>query len=372
MNIFKNYFKIVNAHKFGILLYTAIFAFIAFINIQANPASPDSFVEKRAKIAFFDEAQNQLSQGLKSYLEEIGEIADLTMDQAEDALFINSIQAIIKVPKDYTIDCTIEYKAAPGATSDFIVQQKVNQYLKTVSIYQQTGFSIDESLSKAKHSLAQEADIEIYKSSLGNQNQRFSTAFFNGLNYVLVAQVIIVIGLVTRTFYEQTLLKRNQVASLSKLRFNLEIILGHVVMSLLIWLIYVLMSYFIFKDTIALDRWWLYVFNSFIFLLSTMALGYLMTRIFATPEAASGGSNVISLGTSFFSGAFVPQSMLPAATLAIGKLTPSFYYVRNNDELISNPNMQLMYQNWGILLGFTVLFLALAILIKPRAISKEQ
>lgn len=372
MNIFKNYFKIVKVHKYSILLYSAIFIGIAFINSQATSSSSATFTAMKPTIAYFDESKNELSKGLESYLKTIADVVSISPQQAEDDLFFSYIQAIVTVESNFDLNDYVEYKSAPGATSDFLVQQKLNQYLRTVKVYHQSGFSTTESIAKAQATLVKEAEVNLFQSDTDVTQKQYAAFFFNGLNYVLMAQIIIVIGLVTRTFYEETLLKRNEVSSISKVRFNLELIAGHVTMSLLIWLSYMVLSWFFFRNTLTLDTWGLFVLNSSLFLLSIMALAFLMTRVFTTPEAASGGSNVISLGSSFFAGAFVPQSMLPPATLAIGRLLPSFYYIANNDQFVTNPNMNLVYQNWFILIGFTAVFLILAIFIKPKPIRKER
>lgn len=43
---------------------------------------------------------------------------------------------------------------------------------------------------------------------------------------------------------------------------------------------------------------------------------------------------VVSLGSSFLAGAFVPQALLGDAVLSFARILPSYWYVKANDSLV--------------------------------------
>ena len=76
--------------------------------------------------------------------------------------------------------------------------------------------------------------------------------------------------------------------------------------------------------------------------------------------------NIITLGASFLAGAFVPQELLSETTLNISKILPSYYYVSNNNMIVSNPTLQIMLPNALVMLVFSAVFVILSIVIKPK------
>ena len=372
MIIFKNYFKMVRAHKWSILVYSILFGLVSLINAQIATPVSTIFESYQPKIAYFDQANTPLSMGLETYLNEIGDVVALSEEQAEDQLFIGLIQAKVNVDSNFTYGDTIEYKAAAGDYGDVLVQQNINQFLKTAEIYHEADMTDQEVIDATLATMRQEVEVSLLDQNNQTDHLLMPTTYFNFLNYVLMAQVIIVIGVISRAYNAETILKRQQISPKTKWSFNLPLVAGHVVMSVLIWLGYMVLMLILFVRTVELDILLWYALNSFIFLLSVMALGFLLSRLFTSPETASGVSNVVSLATSFFGGAFVPQSMLPALTLVLGRLFPTFYYIENNNQMLSGPQWSLIYQNWLIMSVFTVAFILVSIVIKPKPIRKKS
>jgi len=93
-------------------------------------------------------------------------------------------------------------------------------------------------------------------------------------------------------------------------------------------------------------------------------------------NAISAVSNVVSLGTCFISGVFVPQELLGETVLKIASFTPTYWYVKSNNTIANIPNMQMIntlpiFINILIIIGFTLTFLAISlVLVKQKRIGQ--
>lgn len=85
-------------------------------------------------------------------------------------------------------------------------------------------------------------------------------------------------------------------------------------------------------------------------------------------EAQNGIVNVIALGFSFICGAFVPQQLLGSFVLGIARLLPSYWFIKNNDEIILLSKFDWnsfspIVMRMVVLLGFAILFFLITNLV---------
>jgi len=87
--------------------------------------------------------------------------------------------------------------------------------------------------------------------------------------------------------------------------------------------------------------------------------------------AINGIVNVISLGSSFLCGAFVPMEWLPDSVLKIAHCLPTYYYISTNEALktleeFNFEKLKPLITNMAIMFGFAVLFIILTNIVSKR------
>lgn len=82
----------------------------------------------------------------------------------------------------------------------------------------------------------------------------------------------------------------------------------------------------------------------------------------------SAAANVFSLGTCFISGVFVPQALLGKTVLTIASFTPTYWYVKSNNDIANMVNFKIeklmpIFVNMLIIIGFAVAVLAVTLVV---------
>lgn len=115
---------------------------------------------------------------------------------------------------------------------------------------------------------------------------------------------------------------------------------------------------------------WLWL-NGLVFTIAVLSISYLVGLLTKNRNAQSAIANVVSLGFSFLSGAFVPQELLSDKVLTIASFNPTYWYVKANNAIgkLSNFNFDnlssiLIYML--IELGFAIAIFSVALVISKQ------
>lgn len=364
MKVFKNYFKIAWAHKTAIILYTIIFAFI--MSFSTRGTKEDTYKSIDVKIYLKDNANTSLSKALCDYLKTCTKPMDMDESLVEDKLFYAIISCAIEIPKNFDQTKEVLFKAAPDEMYGMSVKEKVNIYLSQVAAYEAAGFSEEDAIKYTKEDLDKKFDVEIKEGSVDTKRDN-SWVFFNFLNYVLLAQTIIVVATIVKVYKKKPILMRNLVSPMPRTKINFEMVLGHIVTGLFLWLLYMIIFVIMYKYDFTKTHVNLMMLNSFIFTITVVTMSVMIASLIKDENAVQGVMNVVSLGSSFLCGAFVPQELLGDTALMLGRIFPGFYYIQSNNMLMEKPEFSTMLPNVLIMVGFAVLFIVVSIVAKPKA-----
>lgn len=365
MKIFKNYLKIVNKHKMTIGLYFIIFFIVVLGVAQSAKTESKQFEAYKPKIYFENKSESLVSKKLEEVLKEYTIFSEETdKDIVKDELSYQMISAIVIIPEDFAISKKISVQKAANTRTGFLVEQTINNYLNKVNSYIKADFEEEKALILASEDIKKTVNVEYLKkqdvSDYGIQS------YFNMLNYTIMSQVILVVTMLMAAFNKKQIADRNNISPMSKTRFVIELTLGHVVVSFLIWLSYIIVFIIMWPDAMKLKATYMMMGNSLFLTIITTTLGILLSNLVTTDGAIQGVMNVVSLGSSFLSGAFVPQEFMNKTILNFSKVFPSYYYVRNNSLIATDYKNPEIIRNAIIMLVFMIVFIALNILIKSR------
>lgn len=377
MTVFKAFLKILEKHKVMLLINLGILLFISALNSRSYEV-PTDFESIRPDILIINHDENgELSKDLTEYMYEYCDKADVEEDAEaiQDAFFYRIIQYVMIIPENYSEDFVagkepkIEIKSTRNHYAS-IANMNLKKYLHKAKIYQPVAESSKELVELVRDTVDIETNVEF--AQIQNTGSRdLITAYFNFLNYSILSATVYSIGMVVASFREENVKKRTIVSPTSYRKFNKSLILSNGVFAIVIWLFYILLAFIFFRDKLLDNNGLLLIINSFVFNLSAIGLAFLITNVVSDKEGINGLANVISLGASFLSGAFVPAYLLPDLAINISKFTPSFYYINSNmiiKDLIrfDMETLRPVFINMGIIIGFTIAFIVISNIISKR------
>lgn len=370
MIVFRNYFKIVRGHLKAIILYALIFILlVVFSNKSSNDGS--KYIKARADIYIEDLDNSDLSRAFIDHLGRENNILDLKGKNIDDNLFYQIITVYIKIPKDFEKTRQVEIKTSPLDSYSIYVKDSINLFLDQIESYEKSGFDTKDAIRLTEEDFNKNVEVSLEntsKSSLGENVLNY----FNFLSYAFLNQIILVVSLISLTYKEKSIANRNSVAPISKLRENLEILLGNFVFAIMSWAVYIIL-FIVLNGMRAIDESFkLLLINSLVFVLVTVSLAVFISNVVDKGGVVTAVMNVFSLGSSFLAGVFVPQSLLSHKALTIGKMFPSFYYVANNELIFYNFDKDIYFKNIIVLVGFGIILAILNLAIDRVKIKRLE
>lgn len=380
MQVYRVFFKIIRKNLTQILIY--IFLFLFFAIFLANTASSQintDFSETKINIAFINNDSNsKLVDGLKDYLGKNAYLVNIENDpeKLQDALFFRKIEYIVNVPEGFTEgllkgeDVKIEKTIVPNSASGMYMDSIINKYINTAKTYVSTLENVTqpELVNYINEDLTQKTKVEILSGKLEGSKNEKCIYYYNYLAYSLFAVLILGVSTVMMVFSNSDLKKRNYCSPIKLKNMNFQMVLGNISFAILTWFIIIIASFIMYGSYMFTGQGLLFLLNSFIFTLAALSISFLIGNLLNSKGAISAASNVISLGTCFISGVFVPQVLLGNTVLTIASFTPNYWYVKSNHAIASlvNYNMESLAPILGnmlIVLGFAAAFLAVTLVV---------
>lgn len=372
MIVFKTILKILNKLKGMLILYTFMLVMITFINQTSN--NETSFLESKPSIAIVNEDDSLITNDFIDYMDKHCIIKNLAPKNIDDALFYRSINMVVYIPKDFgenllSNNVTLEYKASGDEASSY-TKMLIEKYIKTVLIYKDY-YSDEELIKHVNNLLKLDANVEV-KTKLETSKLERMTRYFNFLNYALLAGSVYCISMILASIKEEKVKKRTIISSFDYKKYD-RIVLGTLSIVIFgIWLLYMLLSIILFKNTIFTSNGLAYILNSFVFTIASLCIGYLIGNITQNKNAIAGIINVVALGSSFLCGCFVPVEYMPDYALKIAHIFPTYYYVSNNEIIKTieafNPTLiKSLLKN-----GFAIVLFSLLFILLTNYISKKK
>ncbi len=377
MTVFKTFLKILNKNKFIIILYTLFLIFFGGFNMQTSESNIN-FVASKPDIMIvnYDEEKG-ITKDLIKYMEENSNVVDLknNEDAINDALFYRDVNYVVYIPKNYNKDFMdgknpeIEIKSTGDYQSSF-AEMLLSRYIKVANIYQKSINSEEELISKINETLSKKSEVEI-TSKLDTNILSKATFYYNFANYSIMACLIYVICLILASFKDIKIQKRTIISSTNYKTLNRKILLSNSLFSIILWMIYVVLSFILVGDIMFSIHGIFYLINSFVFTICATTIALFIGNIVSNKNTISGIVNVIALGSSFLCGAFVPMEWLPDGVIKIAHILPSYYYISNNEvlktlELINLNTIKPILLNIIIVLSFSIMFIILTNIVSKR------
>lgn len=367
MIVFKTILKILNKLKGLIILYTIMLISVTLVNQTSG--NVDSFEEVKPSVIIVnnDKSKNGVTNHFIKYLENHMEVKDIDTSNEEkidDALFYRDVSLVVYIPDGFgddlldSKDVSVEYKISGDKGSSY-GKMLVQNYFDSFNIYNNY-YDGDELFDRLDNALNVDVNVEV-KSKIDSNSLSRMARFFNFLNYAILAGCVYSISMILASLKSENVRKRTIVSSYDYKKYNRIVLEACSIVIIGMWLLYMILALIIFKDLfISMNGLW-YVINSFVFSLCSLCIGFLIGNITQNKGAISGIVNVVSLGSSFLCGCFVPFEFMPDYVIKIAHIFPTYYFVINNEALKVMDNFSLnsvspLIFNMGIVLIFGVCF----------------
>lgn len=378
MIVFKTILKILNRLKGMLILYTVMLISITMIN-QTADSNITNFEESKPDMLIVNkDSDNIVTNSFINYINKHAEIKNIDINDEEkinDAIFYRDVNYVIYIPENFGENILngeepiIEYKSSGDQYATYS-EMLIEKYIKTILIYREY-YEGEELINKVSDVIENNVNIEL-KTILDTSELNAMTRYFNFLNYAFLAGCVYCISMILSSIKEDNVRKRTIISSYNYKKYNGVVLLSNAIVIFIMWVLYIILSFILFKDLMISLNGLAYIINSFIFAICSLTVGFLIGNITQNKNAIGGIVNVVALGTSFLCGCFVPFQYMPDYVLKIAHIFPTYYYVSNN-ELIKTMEVFNFNTIKPLLInGTLVCFFSLIFIIITNYISKKK
>ena len=377
MTVFSTILKILNKLKGMLILYTVMLVAITTIN-QTSGNKVTNFEESKPDMLIVNnDSKNVITDGFVDYIKKHANIKDIdtsNQDKINDAIFYRDVNFVIYIPENFGKDLkegkepSLKYKETGDEYAAYS-RMLVEKYIKTVKTYKDY-YSGRQLIEKVNNIVENDTKVQV-KSSLDTSKMSTMTAYFNFLNYALLAGCVYCITMILASLKQENVRKRTIVSSFNYRKYNIIVLFSNAIVIVAMWILYMILSLILFKDTMFTANGLAFVLNSLVFALCGLSIGFLIGNITTNKAAIGGIVNVVALGTSFLCGCFVPFEYMPDYVLKIAHILPTYYFVANNQliktiESFNIDTLKPIFINVGVVLAFTIVFVILSNYISKK------
>ena len=370
MTVFKAFLKVLLKYKGTIILYSMILIIFGAINMSTSDNNVNFEDSKPDVLIVNSDKGNKISDNLVKYISDNSNINNDLKGENEinDALFYRNINYVIYIPKGYGNDIMsgknpeIDIKST-GDYQASLAEMMLKRYIQMQNVYKMNESSEDEFIKLINNNLSKDVNIEV-TSKLDTTKLFNASTYFSFASYSIMAVIIFIVCLVLSSFKEKNVNKRTIVSSMNYKKYNNGLLLASFGYSFILWVFFIILGIIMLGDIMFKSRGLVYMLNSFVFTFCCLTIALFISTLVTNKNAVNGIVNVVSLGSSFLCGAFVPAAWLPNSVLTFAHILPTYWYINSNDllktmEVIDFTSLQPIFINMLVVLGFSILFIIL-------------
>lgn len=383
MPVYNLCMKITKKNIPSLLIYIIVFLVVSFImatSVSKSIKEQEGFLRVKTNIAFINEEESPLIEGLKDELGKVANFVELPdeTEALQDALFFRRIVYILRIPQGFTQgfingeNMSLEKTIVPDSYSSAYIDLSIEKYLNTARLYIQhmNDITQEELVSYLNENLSKETNVEIPYSEL-KIDLNYSNYFFNYLAYSLLSILILGMSALMISYNDRDLKRRTGCSPLSDTASNLQFILANLTFATVSWLIMTIFCFIIDAENILTLNTFYFIISSFIFAFCGSGMGFLIGSVAKGNEAISAITNVVVLGSCFLSGVFVPAEFLGSTALKIASFMPTYWYVKANNQIAQLIHFDSAYikpilSDMAIVFCFGIAFFALSLVVRKN------
>ena len=375
MTTYRAFLRVLLKNIGVIIVYTVILIVCMIGNTQNSKSTVD-FTASRPDVTVYDKDESVLSKKLMNYISDRADIVELdTEEKLNDALYYDGTDYVIYVDRGFGEQISrgempVMTVKSEGNYSAFLSETILSRFLKVAQAYapatqEEIAGKLDDALS---HETKVEMTSKLDVTALGNAER-----FYNFMNYAILAGLVFAVAYSTAAFKRKMVRKRMAVSSTDYKKINRQLIIGNLAIALVLVAFYVALSFLMVGDIMLSTNGALFVANAAVLSLFAVSFAFLLTNLLSNNNAILAIVNVVSIGSCFVCGVFVPASWMPEFVRNLGRALPSYYYVENNLEIsqmaeFNFETLKPVLINAAIILGIT----AIVIILNNIVVRRKQ
>ena len=375
MTTYRAFLRVLLKNIGVIIVYTVILIVCMIGNTQNSKSTVD-FTASRPDVTVYDKDESVLSKKLMNYISDRADIVELdTEEKLNDALYYDGTDYVIYVDRGFGEQISrgempVMTVKSEGNYSAFLSETILSRFLKVAQAYapatqEEIAGKLDDALS---HETKVEMTSKLDVTALGNAER-----FYNFMNYAILAGLVFAVAYSTAAFKRKMVRKRMAASSTDYKTINRQLIIGNLAIALVLLAFYVALSFLMVGDIMLSTNGILFVANAAVLSLFAVSFAFLLTNLLSNNNAILAIVNVVSIGSCFVCGVFVPASWMPEFVRNLGRALPSYYYVENNLKIsqMAEFNFDVLKPvliNAAIILGIT----AIVIILNNIVVRRKQ
>ena len=369
MTVFKSFFKIVKKNIGTIILYTVLLVVFGAFQYSSN-SNQIGFVVDKPDVVIIDDDKSMLSLNLIKYFKDNANVIEMDNSLVDDSLFYRQVSYVIFIHKGYedeVLNNTFKNLAikSNGDYNSSYSEMMLNRYLNVQKNY--IDLDKENLINKVNEVLSKDINVSLKTKTDKNSLARINS-YYNFASYSIMACIVLVITLVLSSYNEPNVKKRITVSSINIDKYNNSLFISGLCYCIIVWFFYNLLAFCLLGNLMFSIRGILYVISSFIYTMLSLIIAIIISNLINNKNAISGIVNVLTVGSSFLCGAFVPLKWLGDNVKNIAHVLPTYYYINANTilsdiEHINMSNINLILGNWLVMILFIILFFVINMII---------
>jgi len=366
MQTIKLFMRILDAHKWGMVIILALFAGMTFMMTEFGDDPADTFAPTSRNVTVINRDGGALSDALTEFLGEHHNLVTVYDDYYEmlDALFFHITTYIIIIDEGFEAaflrdasTASIEFMEAPNVSGTIFIEHQINGFFTLINAYLAADIPLNAAITRALN--AADANITLLPTYRPG-----SSRYFYILPFAIVSVMVMAISTVLIVYKKDDLIRRMNVSSTPATARNMQMLFGCIICALVFWLLFMAGAHLLHPEPLTSHNGSLRALNSLVFSVTSVGIAFLLGQVLKKTTTLAAVAQLIGLGLGFTSGAFVPQEILADGVLAAARFMPMYWYVRSN-EMLSDTiyNANIFWQGIGIQMAFAVAFIAVALVL---------
>ena len=375
MQVFKAFFRILYKNKTSLFMYIAIYlALTLLISNVLNEKSQTEFSGISLDVALENRDRGSLGKVLETWLEARHHITDIPeqKEDLQDAMYYQELDYVLVIPEDFTEklqngtqEGVLEGTMVPKSSSACLIEQEVDSFLKTVSMYLRAGSDVQQAAQWSIRDLEKKAQVEFLEKD-GTRTIPSEYYFFQYIPYVFLIMMILGVRNAMKAFKNKDLAARNKCSSMSFLKQNMQIFLGCMVYMALVYVVFLGMACLNTGGSLFTPQGLLRAVNALVFGVCALCVAWFAVQFARNAAALNVLSNIFGLGFSFLGGVFVSLDMMGERARQIARFIPSYWYVKANEEILNVTSLSgagTVYRSYLMVLMFSLVFFSAGLLV---------
>ncbi len=381
MQVFKTYFRLLNAYKGIIMMYFVIFIAVALVMTgNSSLATNGEMSTEAAKldIAIIDKDCGTLGTALRGYFGETHNLIDIEYDEQKilDELYWRKISYVLVIPEgmeesllnDNMEKMSFESMKVPGMFEADYFEAELKLYVQKLTGLLAAGYSMEDAQEELNRLQLQKTEVS-FASFVNKKQNDACTIFFIYAPYLFITLGMNGVGIILIRFNTRDVKDRMECSAATMKERVAGITAGIFVFGLIMFAVVLIIAGILSGGSIYTDiRFPFFLLNLFSMLVFGLSLGFLTGTVAGNNEAVNGLVNIVSLGLCFLGGVFVPHQFFSDTIVKAAQFFPTYWYVITNEMIgeMKKLNAGLageIFSQIGLVFGYALVIFAITLVI---------